>query len=38
MRNSSDEGGIVLGIFPDSMCWGVTVQFDPGNKVLLLTD
>jgi sigma-B regulation protein RsbU (phosphoserine phosphatase) len=32
------DGGIVLGIFPDSKYWDVTVQFDPGNKVLLFTD
>jgi phosphoserine phosphatase RsbU/P len=32
------EGGIVLGIFPDSKYGDVTVQFDPGNKVLLFTD
>jgi len=32
------EGGIVLGIFPDSKYWDVTVQLDPGNKVLLFTD
>jgi sigma-B regulation protein RsbU (phosphoserine phosphatase) len=32
------EGGIVLGIFPESKYWDVTVQFDPGNKVLLFTD
>ncbi len=30
--------GIVLGIFPESKYWDVTVQFDPGNKVLLFTD
>jgi sigma-B regulation protein RsbU (phosphoserine phosphatase) len=32
------DGGIVLGIFPDSKYWEVTVQLDPGNKVLLFTD
>ena len=32
------DGGIVLGIFPDSKYWDVTVQFDPGDKVLLFTD
>lgn len=32
------EGGIVLGIFPDSKYWDVAVRFDPGNKVLLFTD
>lgn len=32
------DGGIVLGIFPDSKYWDVKVQFDPGNKVLLFTD
>jgi len=32
------DGGTVLGIFPDSKYWDVTVQFDPGDKVLLFTD
>ena len=32
------DGGIVLGIFPDSKYWAVTVEFDPGDKVLLFTD
>jgi phosphoserine phosphatase RsbU/P len=32
------DGGIVLGIFPDSKYWDVTVQLDPGDKVLLFTD
>lgn len=32
------EDGIVLGIFPDSKYWDVTVQFDPGNEMLLFTD
>jgi sigma-B regulation protein RsbU (phosphoserine phosphatase) len=32
------EGGIVLGIIPDSKYWDVTMQFDPGNKILLFTD
>lgn len=32
------DGGIVLGIFPESKYWDVTVRFDPGNKLLLFTD
>jgi len=28
------DGAIVLGMFPDSKYWDVTVQFDPGDKVL----
>jgi phosphoserine phosphatase RsbU/P len=32
------EGGIVLGILPDSKYWDVTVKLDPGDKVLLFTD
>lgn len=32
------EGGIVLGIRPDSRYQDFVVRFDPGNKVLLFTD
>lgn len=33
-----DEGGIVLGIFPDAKYFDVVVRLDPGSKVLLFTD
>jgi sigma-B regulation protein RsbU (phosphoserine phosphatase) len=32
------DGGIVLGIFPDSKYWDVAVPLKPGNKILLFTD
>jgi hypothetical protein len=32
------EGGIVLGIFPDSIYETAIIQFEPGDKMLLFTD
>lgn len=32
------EGGMVLGVFPDSKYETATIQFEPGDKMLLFTD
>jgi phosphoserine phosphatase RsbU/P len=32
------EGGIVLGVFPDSKYENVMIRFEPGDKMLLFTD